>query len=156
MRNGASPRSVSLLVSWTLTMMMMPKATGAIPIWRLLRPSVANAKRTLMNSPSFIFALPHAVGRRNPFAALNEIDDHDKSDDEDKVINALRQISRNVTVGPNVPQRSKKDPAPISKKKLRKIVAAIDNGNLSLPDAMSRCDTDSEVEYVWALVDSGS
>ena len=92
----------------------------------------------------------------NPFAALEEIDDHDESDDEDKIINSLRQISRNVTVGPKISQRSKKGPAPISKKKLRKIVAAIDNGDLSLPDAVSQCGNDTEVDYVWALVDSGS
>ena len=90
----------------------------------------------------------------NPFEALRDCDDED--DDEERVIGTLKQFSRSVTVGPKVSQKARKGPSPVSRKKMAKIVASIENGTLSLPDAMNDCENGTDVDYIWALMDSGS
>ena len=47
-------------------------------------------------------------------------------------------------------------PKPLSKSKIDRIVAAVNSGEINLSDLDQDCNDDDEIEWVWALVDSGS
>ena len=89
----------------------------------------------------------------NPFAPIFEDDD----DDEDKIVEALKHISSNVTVGPKMSQKQKKSsssPSTFDKKDVAKLAKLVKSGALGLPDL--NLESDSEYVAVWALVDSGA
>jgi hypothetical protein len=88
----------------------------------------------------------------NPFAPIFD----DEDDDEDKIVEALKHISSNVTVGPKMSQKQKKaiSSSSLDRKDIAKIAKLVRSGSLGLPEL----DLDSNSEYysAWALVDSGA
>ena len=96
---------------------------------------------------------PPSFEHPNPFVVLSD----DVDDDEARVVAALQQLSSSISIGPKVSQKQRrKIPPPVSMTKMNRIMAAVKNDSLNLPDAMEECSNDAEVEYIWALMDSGS
>ena len=92
-----------------------------------------------------------SVSTSNGFEALSE------EEDEEAVVAALSEITSNISVGPRQTQRQRA--AEVAKKGLtikqvKKIAAAVNRGDVELPDL--DLDADDDYEAVWALVDSGA
>ena len=93
----------------------------------------------------------------NPFAPI--FDDDDDDDDEARVLDALKHISSNVTVGPKLSQKQKKkkqsSPSPIlGKIDIAQLAKLVRSGAMGLPDL--NLQANSQYEEAWALVDSGA
>ena len=86
----------------------------------------------------------------NGFDALR-----DDSDDESEVLEALKQLTPKIQVGPKVPQKRKKTQnQPLSRAHVAHIARQVKNGKISLPEIDVQ--HNSEYEAIWALVDSGA
>ena len=86
----------------------------------------------------------------NPFAPI--FDDND--DDEDKIVEALKHISSNATVGPKMSQRQKKSsssPPTIDRKDVAKLAKLVRSGALGLPDLNLESDSDYEAVWHWLI-----
>ena len=91
------------------------------------------------------------ISTSNGFAALTT-----EEDDEAAVVAALCDFTANVKVGPKMTQsqRAAQAKPSLTAKQIRKIAAAIDRGEISLPELDLDCD--EAYEEVWALVDTGA
>ena len=96
------------------------------------------------------------VNRYNAIASEPESDD-----DEGLMVKALQQVAHKVQVGQKPSQRTKKlrDSAPLfngklSSKQIQEIVAAVNKGDIKLPEL--DLPTDEDYVTVWSLADTGS
>ena len=79
----------------------------------------------------------------------------DSDDNESEVLEALRQLTPKVQVGPKIPQKQKKTQnQPLSRAHVAHIAKQVKNGKISLPEIDVQ--HNSEYEAVWALLDSGA
>ena len=93
----------------------------------------------------------------NSFAAIFDEDCYDDNDDgESKILDAIKQISSKVTVGPKLSQKARKSSSkkPIDKKNIAYLARLVKSGQMNLPDL--NLESNDDYEAVWALVDSGA
>ena len=93
----------------------------------------------------------------NSFAAIFDEDCYDDDDDgESKILDAIKQISSKVTVGPKLSQKDRKSSSkkPIDKKNIAYLARLVKSGKMNLPDL--NLESNDDYEAVWALVDSGA
>ena len=94
----------------------------------------------------------------NSFANIFEDDSYDDEEDgEEHILSTLQQMTSNVSVGPKVSQRQRKDPSqrqPIDRRTVAAIAKRVRNGDYNLPDL--QLESNDQYEAVWALVDSGA
>ena len=94
----------------------------------------------------------------NSFANIFEDDNYDdEADGDEHVLSALQQMTSNVSVGPKVSQRQRKDPSqrqPMDRRTVAAIAKRVRNGDYNLPDL--QLESNDQYEAVWALVDSGA
>ena len=86
----------------------------------------------------------------NSFQAIFDESD----DDEAQVLNAIKQFSAKITVGPKLSQKKRKAQRPIDKYSVSQIAKLVRTGKLNLPDL--ELESNEDYEAVWALVDSGA
>ena len=86
---------------------------------------------------------------KNAFQDLDE-DDHD---DEGEVLEALKQLTANVRVGPKPSQKQQRQKG-LSEARIAHIAREVDAGRINLPEL--NLDSNGDYEAVWALVDSGA
>ena len=114
----------------------------AAPLWCLPQCALTCQPCPIADKPSF----EHA----NPFQAIFDESD----DDEAQVLNAIKQFSAKVTVGPKLSQKERKAQRPIDKYSVSQIAKLVRSGKLNLPDL--ELESNENYEAVWALVDSGA
>ena len=86
----------------------------------------------------------------NSFSAIFD----DQVDDEAVVLDAIKQISSKVTVGPKLSQKERKAQRSVEKYTISQIAKLVKAGKLNLPDL--DLESNEDYEAVWALVDSGA
>ena len=85
----------------------------------------------------------------NTFDALNE-----DMDDESEVLEALKQLTTKIHVGPKISQKQKSQTQALSRARIAHISRQVKSGEISLPDL--DFENNSDYEAVWALLDSGA
>ena len=94
----------------------------------------------------------------NSFAEIFDNDNYDDEEDgEEHMLSALQQMTSNVSVGPKISQRQRKDQSqrqPIDRRTVAAIAKQVRNGGYNLPDL--QLESNDQYEAVWALVDSGA
>ena len=98
--------------------------------------------------PTKTLAMP--ISLQNAFQDLTDVDEHD---DEDEVLEALKQLTSKVQVGPKPSQQQRRQKG-LSKARIAHIAREVNEGRIHLPDL--NLDNDGDYEAIWALVDSGA
>ena len=101
-----------------------------------------------------VLPMPAPIPISNGFGSLTDWDDYD--DDESEVVKALAAITPNISHSRDrVSQKTRRaQPRPMNVAHLNAVARDVKNGKISLPNV--DLSTNSEFEYVWALVDSGA
>ena len=121
--------------------------TDLEPCWSITGRCCAVPLCGPCESPSF--------DHHNSFQALFDSDDFDDDEDDAGVLNALKQISSKITIGPKKSQKIRKNLSrPLDKRTIASIAKQVRDGKLDLPDLT--LDSNDQYDAVWALVDSGA
>ena len=113
-----------------------------------LKPRKCEALPCIPCPPTKTLAMP--VSLQNAFQDLTDVDEHD---DEDEVLEALKQLTSKVQVGPKPSQQQRRQKG-LSKARIAHIAREVNEGRIHLPDL--NLDNDGDYEAIWALVDSGA
>ena len=102
---------------------------------------------------------PPSFVHSNAFSELFDADNYNDNDDEEaQILDAIKQLSSKVTVGPKLSQKQRKaqlkNKQGIPKAVVAQIAKLVRDGKLDLPNL--DLDGDADYEAVWALVDSGA
>ena len=116
------------------------------PVWCL--PQCALRCQECEDPPSFVHS--------NAFSELFDADNYNDDDDEEaQILDAIKQLSSKITVGPKLSQEQRKSQrASLQKCTVAQIAKLVRDGKLDLPNL--DLDGDADYEAVWALVDSGA
>ena len=118
--------------------------TDLEPVWCLPQCAITESHACrVCDPPSF--------EHPNSFAAIFD-DIEDDEDDESVILDAIKQISSKVTIGPRKSQKERK--RSLDKRSISQIARLVKAGKLNLPQL--DLESNEDYEAIWALVDSGA
>ena len=118
--------------------------TDLEPVWCLPQCAITESHACrVCDPPSF--------EHPNSFAAIFDGIEDDE-DDESVILDAIKQISSKVTIGPRKSQKERK--RSLDKRSISQIARLVKAGKLNLPQL--DLESNEDYEAIWALVDSGA